>query len=103
MRAFTATAAIMLAGGLLVGCSDSSEVPSGTYEGTIVKVVPDAKEIYVETNDGKELELYFTDETELTSGMGGAEFSLLKEGMTVEVEVENVDGHLKPVSVKITP
>jgi cold shock protein len=89
----------------LVGCNGSdSEVPSGTYSGTIKKVNADEKEIYVEADvDGqtRELELYFTDATKLVGPAGvDAAFDVLTEGMSVEVKVENKDGRLVPVEVR---
>jgi len=75
-------------------------VESGTYEGTIKKVKPDESEIYVDV-DGKELELYFIDETKLTRGDEPVKFSELAEGQKVEVEVKKVGKRLDPLSVKI--
>jgi hypothetical protein len=89
----------------LVGCNGSDEdIPSGTYSGTIKKVNADEKEIYVEADvDGekRELELYFTDATKLVGPAGmDAAFDVLKEGMSVEVKVENKDGRLVPLEVR---
>lgn len=75
-------------------------VDSGTYTGTIAEVNAEEDEIYVDA-DGKELELYFTDETKLTQGGDSAEFSALEKGQKVEVEVEKVGKRLDPLSVKI--
>lgn len=75
-------------------------VDSGTYTGTIAEVNAEEDEIYVDA-DGKELELYFTDETTLTQGGDSAEFSALEKGQKVEVEVEKVGKRLDPLSVKI--
>ncbi|MFW5687886.1 MAG: hypothetical protein ACOCXV_03060 [Bacteroidota bacterium] len=76
-------------------------VDSGTYEGTIKKVVPEKDEIYVETEDDKTLELYFTDKTELIRAGEPANFSQLEKGQEVQVKVEKVGKRLDPVSVKI--
>lgn len=76
-------------------------VPSGTYTGTAKEVDPEEKEIYVETEDGKTLELYFTDQTELTRNGEAVSFDALEEGGKVEVTVEKKGKRLDPVSVKI--
>lgn len=93
--------AFLLAGAFaMTGCDKEATVESGTYEGTIAKVNPDEDEIYVDA-DGQELELYFTEETELTRGGEEAEFDALEKGQTVEVEVEKTGQRLDPVSVEI--
>ncbi len=93
----------ILAGILLAGCSGGDdEVASGTYEGKIVKVVPEEKEIYVETNDGRTLELYFTENTKLLSGDKPVMFTALADGASVKVEVKNEGGRVVPVKVEIT-
>lgn len=85
-----------------VACGESTDVvESGTYKGVVDKVVSSKMEIYVKTADDKKLELYFTDQTELTQGGETVEFSALKEGQNVEVEVEKVGKRLDPVSVRI--
>jgi CspA family cold shock protein len=53
------------------------------------------------TEDGKTLELYFTDETLLTRNGEDVAFSELSEGQKVQVEVKKVGKRLDPVSVKI--
>jgi hypothetical protein len=88
---------------LLTGCQKKTEeavVESGTYEGTIAKVNPEEKEIYVDSQ-GRELELYFTETTTLTQGDKPAEFSALKKGQKVKVVVKKVGQRLDPVSVTI--
>lgn len=75
-------------------------VESGTYKGTIAEVNADEKEIYVDS-DGKELELYFIDKTELTRGGKNVGFSSLKKGQKIEVKVKKVGKRLDPLSVKI--
>ncbi len=87
---------------LMVSCTGNTDVvESGTYQGEIKKVVPEETEIYVETQDGKTLELYFTEETTLTRNGETVEFSELSVGTTVEVEVEKTGKRLDPLSVKI--
>ena len=76
-------------------------VPSGTYTGTATEVDAEEKEIYVETEDGKTLELYFTDQTELTQNGESVAFDALSEGAQVEITVEKKGKRLEPVSVKI--
>ena len=87
---------------LMVACGENTDVvESGTYQGTVKKVEAEKTEIYVETEDNKTLELYFTDETTLTQSGSDVDFSTLKEGQKVEVEVEKVGKRLDPISVKI--
>lgn len=76
-------------------------VASGTYSGTAKQVDAAEKEIYVETNDGKTLELYLTDATEITKNGQASTFDNLKEGGKVEVTVENKGNKLEPKVVKI--
>ena len=86
----------------MVSCGESTDtVESGTYQGTIEEVEPSKDEIYVKTNDNKTLELYFKETTELTRNGTTVDFSELKEGQKVEVEVEKVGKRLDPISVKI--
>lgn len=83
-------------------CGESTDsVSSGTYQGTIQEVNAEETEIYVLTQEGDELELYFTEETTLTRDGESVPFSTLEEGQQVEVEVEKVGQRLDPVSVKI--
>jgi CspA family cold shock protein len=96
--------AFLMAGTLLVACggSESTEaVESGTYTGTVNEVVPEESEIYVETEDGKELELYFVEKTTLTHRGDTVDFSALQTGQQVEVTVEKVGKRLDPLSVRI--
>lgn len=86
---------------LFAACESTDAVESGTYSGTVDEVEADKTEIYVKTDDGKTLELYFTDETSLTVAGEEVDFSMLEEGMSVEVEVEKVGKRLDPISVKI--
>ena len=92
-------------GVVLVGCGEQAEeehavVESGTYQGEITEVNAEEDEIYVNV-DGKELELYFIDETTLTKGGEEVDFSALQNGQKVEVKVEKVGKRLDPLSVKI--
>ena len=82
------------------GSEAQEVVESGTYTGTITEVVPEEDEIYLDV-DGKELELYFIDKTELTEGGEPAPFSALQKGQKVEVKVKKVGKRLDPLSVKI--
>ncbi len=83
------------------GGGDTDVVESGTYTGTVDNVVPAETEIYVETDAGQRLELYFTDTTELTLGGQPVPFDSLQEGQQVEVTVEQVGQRLDPISVAI--
>lgn len=86
----------------MVSCGESTDtVESGTYQGTIEEVEASKDEIYVKTEDNKTLELYFKENTELTRNGSTVDFSELKEGQKVEVEVEKVGKRLDPLSVKI--
>ncbi len=69
--------------------------------GTIKEVEPSKTEIYVETDDNKILELYFTDDTELTRDGNMVDFSTLEEGMRVEVDVEKEGKRLTPLAVRV--
>lgn len=92
-------AAILL---VMIACEGGTDVvESGTYDGVIKEVEADKTEIYVETEDGKTLELYFTGETTLTQNGESVDFSALEEGQKVQVEVEKVGKRLDPVSVVI--
>ena len=86
----------------LFSCNNETEaVESGTYQGTVDKVVPEETEIYVETEEGQRLELYFTETTELTQNGETVAFDALEKGQKVEVTVEKVGQRLDPVSVVI--
>lgn len=87
---------------LFLSCGESTDVvESGTYEGTIKEVEPSKTEIYVETDDNKTLELYFTDSTELSRDGSTVGFSTLEEGMRVEVDVEKEGKRLNPLAVRV--
>jgi len=53
------------------------------------------------TDDGKLLELYFTDSTSLTRNEETVAFDQLAEGKKVEVVVEKVGNKLDPKAVRI--
>lgn len=90
-----------IAFGGLTACEGTDVVESGTYMGTVDEVEADKTEIYVKTDDNKTLELYFTEETELTKNGAPADFSELSEGDKVEVTVEKVGKRLDPITVKL--
>ena len=87
---------------IMMACGENTDVvESGTYRGTVKEVEPSKTEIYVSTEDGKTLELYFTEQTSLTRNGQTVEFSELEEGQNVEVEVETKGKRLDPSSVSI--
>jgi CspA family cold shock protein len=90
--------------GFMVACGGGGEshnvVESGTYEGTVKQVKPDENEIYVKHKD-KELELYFTDSTQLMRNGESVAFDKLKKDQQVSVKVEKVGKRLNPLQVKI--
>lgn len=99
LKLITAFAVLAL---VFTACGEKTDVvESGTYQGTIQEVEPEKTEIYVETAEGKTLELYFTDTTTLTRNGETAEFSALEEGQNVEVQVEKTGQRLDPISVTI--
>lgn len=101
MKLRLATAFLVIAF-IFTSCGEKTDVvESGTYRGTIEKVEPEKTEIYVNTSDDKTLELYFTENTSLTRNGDTVEFSTLKEGQQVEVQVEKVGQRLDPISVRI--
>lgn len=71
-----------------------------TFEGTIEKVVPAKKEIYVLT-DGKKAELYFSDTTKVTRKGGDGKFDDLKKGQKVKVTADKKGKRLDPLEVEI--
>lgn len=94
--------ALLLFVPFMYSCQEGTDVvESGTYQGTIKEVEADKSEIYVTTDDGKVLELYFTDNTALTRNGETVAFDQLKEGGKVEVQVEKVGQRLDPVAVYI--
>ncbi|MDO6389964.1 hypothetical protein Q4E40_07485 [Pontibacter sp. BT731] len=95
--------ALVAAAPLFYSCGEQTTdvVESGTYQGVLHEVEPEKTEIYVKTDDGKLLELYFTENTTLTHQGETAPFDHLKEGGRVEVQVEKVGNRLDPIAVKI--
>lgn len=91
---------IVFAAVLGTACEQTDVVPSGTYEGTIAEVEPEKDEIYVES-DGRTLELYFTEATELQRNGEPVPFEQLEQGQRVEVTVEKVGKRLDPKRVVI--
>ncbi|MBD3617675.1 MAG: hypothetical protein HUJ22_14045 [Gracilimonas sp.] len=86
----------------LSACGEGTDVvESGTYTGTIAELNAEETEIYVETENNKRLELYFTDSTTLTRNGETVPFSTLEQGDRVEVTVEKVGQRLEPKSVKL--
>lgn len=71
-----------------------------TFEGTVHKVVPAKKEIYV-MSEGKKIELYFTETTELTTAGAKAEFAALAKDQKVKVEADKVGKRYTPLKVEI--
>lgn len=87
---------------LIMSCAEKTDVvDSGTYTGKITEVEADKTEIYVKTEEGQTLELYFTETTSLTQNGEVIDFSVLKEDQSVEVEVKKVGQRLDPISVKL--
>ena len=76
-------------------------VESGTYLGVAQKVDDEEQEIYFETEDGKVLELYFTEQTELSQNGQVVAFDILEQGQQLEVTVEKKGKRLEPVRVVI--
>lgn len=95
---------LALAATLLFAASCESGVdmvPTGSYTGTVDKADAKETEIYVKTEDGMRLELYFTEATVLTKNGQPATFDQLKAGTKVEVQVENKGSSLDPMAVNI--
>lgn len=87
---------------LLASCGHNVDVvESGTYDGRVVEVKPDEQEIYVETEDNKTIELYFTDSTRLMQNGESVNFSALEKDARVAVTVEKMGKKLNPLAVKI--
>lgn len=80
---------------------NTSVVESGTYQVTAKRVDPEEKEIYVTTEDGKTLELYFSDATKLTQGGQDVAFDALKKDQKLEVQVEKDGNKIRPLAVTI--
>ncbi len=97
----------LLIAGLMLGalsaCGGVDVVDSGSYDGVVDEVKPGEKEIYVLLDDGRKLELYFTDQTTLQQGGQPAEFSALAAGARVRVAVEREGNRNVPTRVEILP
>lgn len=103
MRKAAFSLLMMSAIGLLTACGGGEEtdvVESGTHEGTVAKVKPDEKEIYVDHGEQK-LELYFTDSTQLMQNGESVKFGQLEKGQKVMVKVEKMGKKLNPLEVEI--
>lgn len=102
MKSLITKSLFLLSITLFISCGKTTDVvESGTYTGTVIEVEADKSEIYVKTEDGKTLELYFIEDTKLTQNDEEVPFSALEEDQTVEVEVEKVGKRLDPLTVKI--
>ncbi|MES2770032.1 MAG: hypothetical protein V4596_12885 [Bdellovibrionota bacterium] len=80
--------------------SSAFAVDITTVEGTISKVVPAKKEIYVMA-EGKKHEFYFQENTELVQNGAPAAFDALKVDQKVKVDAKKVGRRLDPVKVEI--
>jgi hypothetical protein len=96
-------ATLLVVSTMIVACGggETQELESGTYTGTVDEVVPEESEIYVKTEDGKNLELYFIDKTTLVQDDDTVDFTALEKGQKVEVTVEKVGKRLDPLTVRI--
>lgn len=102
MKSLITKSLFLLSITLFIACGKTTDVvESGTYTGTLIEVEADKSEIYVKTEDGKTLELYFIEDTKLTQNGEEVPFSALEKDQTVEVEVEKVGKRLDPLTVKI--
>jgi hypothetical protein len=104
-KALFTIAFTLLAMVVFQACGEGTEsydvVESGSYMGTIAEVEADEEEIYVDLDNGKKLELYFTPQTQVMRGENQASFSDLQEGGKIEVTVEKKGQRMEPVAVKI--
>lgn len=101
-------ALVLLVGITLTSCGEaeheSDVVESGIYTGTLMEVVPEEDEIYMETSTGETIELYFKEDTRLVNPDGDTiPFDDLSQGDRVEVEVERVGQRNDPVLVRLLP
>jgi hypothetical protein len=74
---------------------------SGTYKVTAHRVDADEKEIYVKTDKGEIVELYFKPDTKLTQGGQEVNFDQLKDGQNLEVTLSKEGNKNQPREVKI--
>jgi len=94
---------LLLAASVLTGCGGVEVVDSGSYEGVVDEAKPGEKEIYVMLDDGRKLELYFTDQTTLQQSGQVADFSALESGTRVRVNVTRDGNRNVPQKVEILP
>lgn len=88
---------------VLAGCGGGIDVvDAGTYAGTIDKVKAEEEEIYLSLDNGMQLELYFTEATQLMKGLNPVAFAELESGDRVEVTVDREGNRNIPVMVVIT-
>lgn len=86
----------------LAACGGSiGVVDAGTYSGTIDKVVPEEKEIYVSLDGDELLELYFTETTTLVRNGSSVAFDQLTVGGSVSVTVDREGNRNIPTRVEI--
>ncbi len=97
------TLAMLLLTAALAGCGGVDVVDSGSYEGVVDEAKPGEKEIYVMLDDGRKLELYFTDQTTLQQSGQPADFSALESGTRVRVNVAREGNRNVPQTVEILP
>jgi cold shock protein len=71
-----------------------------TFEGSIAKVVPEKREIYV-LADGKKHELYFNEKTRLEKAGQPVSFDQLKPNGKVKVTADKIGKRLDPVTVEL--
>ena len=76
-------------------------VPSGTYTGTAKVVDDQQKEVYVQLEDNKTIELYFSNDTQIMRNGESVAFDALEQGQRLEVEVEKRGEHLNPQKITI--
>ena len=87
---------------VLAGCGQPlAVVDSGTYEGTIQKVVPEEAEIYVTLDSGEQLELYFNEQTRVTQAGVPADFSAITEGAAVRITLSREGNRNIPEEVEL--
>lgn len=87
---------------LLSACGQGiNVVDAGTYTGTVDEAVPEEREIYVNLDNGKRLELYFTDQTTLKREGQEVSFSELSQGDQVRVTVTREGNSNTPTEVVI--
>jgi hypothetical protein len=85
----------------LAGCGGVDVVDAGAYEGVVDEAKPGEKEIYVVLDDGRKLELYFTDETVLEQAGEPVAFAKLEAGSRVRVTVTRDGNRNVPTRVEI--